>query len=302
MTTPSRISERFWNRPEPAELEYRRESINIDDLILKSHTEREILTNLCGIKTVFDGGAGWGRFSVMLAKMGLEVTHFDISQAMIDKAKEIAAHEGVFDKITFITGSLDDLTRFTDKQFDMVLSFDSPISYTYPNHGEVIKNLMRICRKRMIISVYNRAGGGMLHIFNPQRGQAYLADTNTEPKKIGGDFIPNFNLAARLLETGLFEDSAETVSAHEQGKLTWPISYSFTADELLSVLYKNGAKSVNLAGPGALLRSIPREVLMNIISNEETKAEFLDFCYKYDSQPHCEGMGMTNILANVILN
>ena len=30
---------------------------------------------------------------------------------------------------------------FSDKKFDMVLSFDTPISYTYPYHEEVIKNL-----------------------------------------------------------------------------------------------------------------------------------------------------------------
>lgn len=63
-----------------------------------------------GIKTVFDGGAGCGRFSILLAKHGCEVTHFDISQPMINKAKELAEKEGVLDKIIFVKGALEDLS------------------------------------------------------------------------------------------------------------------------------------------------------------------------------------------------
>lgn len=34
-------------------------------------------------------------------------------------------------------------------------------------------------------------------------------------------------------------------------------------------------------------------------NDEKAKFEFLDFCYAHDSQSNCEGMGMTNIIANV---
>lgn len=105
-----KISERLWNRPEKGELESRREETFIDDIIQKSHIEKELLSHLDGIKTVFDGGAGCGRFSILLAKKGCAVTHFDISQPMIDKAKELAAKAGVLDKITFVKGALEDLT------------------------------------------------------------------------------------------------------------------------------------------------------------------------------------------------
>ena len=63
----------------------------IDDIVQKSHIEKEILSHLDGIETAFDGGAGSGRFSILLAEQGIKVTHFDISQPMIDKAKELAA-------------------------------------------------------------------------------------------------------------------------------------------------------------------------------------------------------------------
>jgi len=58
--------------------------------------------------------------------------------------------------MTFIHGALEDLSAFGDNQFDMAMSFDAPISYTYPNHETVIGNLARISSKRLVVSVYSR--------------------------------------------------------------------------------------------------------------------------------------------------
>ncbi|MHB1483814.1 MAG: hypothetical protein ACYCYI_04035 [Saccharofermentanales bacterium] len=63
MSISSEISSNFWNLSNMAAVELSREESNYDDLILKYHTEKEILSNLNGVKTVFDGGAGYGRFS-----------------------------------------------------------------------------------------------------------------------------------------------------------------------------------------------------------------------------------------------
>jgi len=79
---------------------------------------------------VFDGGGGSGRFSILLAKQGCKVTHFDISQPMLDKVAELANMTGVAENITFVKGGLEDLSTFNDQSFDMVMSFDAPISCT----------------------------------------------------------------------------------------------------------------------------------------------------------------------------
>ena len=83
------------------------------------------------------------------------------------------------------------------------------------------------------------------------------------------------------------------------GKMTanWPVSYSFMPDELVYILESTGAKGIKLSGPGALSRSIPGEVLSNIMRDEGLKQEFLDFCYWYDSRPWCVGMGKDNLVA-----
>ena len=101
-----KISERLWNKLEKGEPEAEREVTFIDDIVQKSHIEKELILMPDDIETVFDGGAGSGRFSVMLAKHGKKVTHFDISQPMIDKAKEIAEKEGVLENMIFVKGAL----------------------------------------------------------------------------------------------------------------------------------------------------------------------------------------------------
>ncbi|MDR0474596.1 MAG: hypothetical protein LBH43_13105 [Treponema sp.] len=69
MEKSEEISSKFWNLPQKPEEELNRETTFIDDIIQKAHIEKEILSSLDGIKTVFDGGAGYGRFSILLAKI-----------------------------------------------------------------------------------------------------------------------------------------------------------------------------------------------------------------------------------------
>ena len=178
-----KISERMWNLPDKGELEAQREQSFIDDIVQKAHIEKELLQNLDGISTAFDGGAGSGRFSILLAKMGIHVTHFDISQPMIDKARKLAEAEGVLEKIAFIKGALEDLSDYVDRSFDLVLSFDAPISYTYPKQEEVIRNLVRIARKRIMISVSSRLGA-LPYLANPLQKHQFILDKNSSDRWI----------------------------------------------------------------------------------------------------------------------
>ena len=282
-----KISERLWNMPDKGELESHCEETFIDDIIQKSHIEKELLANLDGIKTVFDGGAGCGRFSILLAKQGCEVTHFDISQPMIDKAKELAEREGVLDKITFVKGALEDLKDFKDKSFDMVISFDAPVSYTYPNQEQVISELVRICRKRIMVSVSSRLGC-LPYLSNPVQKNQFILDENCND-----GFV-------RLWADGLM-GGREEIAEYENGGSPWCITYTFMPDELKGILGRYGVKDIRLAGPGAYARTLPNEILVKIMNNLKQREDFLDFCYLYDSNPYVCGMGKDNLLAIGIL-
>ncbi len=300
-----KISERLWNLPDKGELESRREETFIDDIVQKSHIEKELLANLEGIETVFDGGAGCGRFSILLAKHGCNVTHFDISQPMIDKAKALAEKEGVLDKMTFVKGALEDLKAFNDKSFDMVVSFDAPVSYTYPNHEQVIGELVRICRKRIMLSVSSRLGY-LPYLANPIQKNQFILDENCGDPFVQwcvenkDNAVKSFhfdkNTVIKLCSDGLMGGENE-IAEYENGGTPWCITYTFMPDELENILKRFGVKNIKLAGPGAYARTIPNELLVKIMNDPGERADFLDFCHRYDSNPFVCGMGKDNLFA-----
>lgn len=301
-----KISERMWNQPDKGELEAEREQTFIDDIVQKSHIEKEILSHLDGIETAFDGGAGCGRFSILLAKQGIKVTHFDISEPMIDKAKELAEKAGVIDNMTFVKGALEDLSAYADKSFDLVMSFDAPISYTYPNQEKVIGELVRIAGKRIMISVSSRLGS-LPYLANPIQKNQFILDANSKDSWVQWclqsreQMIEGFSFDKEKLmkacESGLMGDVEETKEAYDRGEAPWVITYHFMPDELENILKRYGIKDIEMAGPGAFARTIPNEILVKIMNDPEQKEEFLRFCHIYDSSPYVCGMGKDNLFA-----
>ena len=301
-----KITERMWNLPDKGEREAEREQTFIDDIVQKAHIERELLQSLDGVETAFDGGAGCGRFSILLAKQGVHVTHFDISQPMIDKAKKIAEREGVSDRIIFVKGALEDLSAYADASFDLVMSFDAPISYTYPNQEKVISELVRIAKKRIMISVSSRLGS-LPYLANPIQKNQFILDKESKDSWVQWclssreQMIDGFSFQKssmlKAYETGLMGDMEETKKAYEQGETPWCITDHFMPQELEGILKKNGVRNISLAGPGAFARTIPNEILVKIMNDPKQRGDFLEFCHTYDSNPFVCGMGKDNLFA-----
>ena len=306
MNYSTKISERMWNQSDKGELEAAREQTFIDDIVQKSHIEKELLQSLDGIETAFDGGAGSGRFSILLAKHGVKVTHFDISQPMIDKAREIAEREGVIDNITFVKGELEDLSAYADKSFDLVMSFDAPISYTYPNQEKVIGELVRICRKRILISVSSRLGS-LPYLANPLQKNQFILDKDSKDEWVQWcisareQMIEGFSFnkenVLKAYGTGFLGDIEEAKTAYDRGEAPWCITYHFTPKELEDILKGCGVKNITLAGPGAFARTIPNEILVKIMNDPKQREDFLEVCHMYDSNPYVCGMGKDNLFA-----
>ena len=196
---------------------------------------------------------------------------------MIDKAKELAEKEGVLDKITFVKGALEDLKCFRDKSLDLVMSFDAPISYTYPNQESVISELVRIGKKRIIISVSSRMGY-LPYLANPIQKNQFILDENCEDpfvrwcisnkaNAIDSFYFDKGNIE-KLWADGLMGGESE-IDEYKSGGTPWCITYTFMPDELL----------------------------VKIMNDPKWRHEFLDFCHKYDSNPYVCGMGKDNLLA-----
>lgn len=298
-----KISSRLWNQPDKGELESHREETFIDDIIQKKHIERELLANLDGIETVFDGGAGCGRFSILLAQKGCRVTHFDISRPMLDKARELAQAAGVEQNITFVQGALEDLSAYSDRAFDLVMSFDAPISYTWPNQEAVIGELVRIAGKKVMFSVSSRLGY-LPYLSNPIQKNPFILDADSpDPwvqQLLAGrqhaidSFVLNKQAVEDFWESGLM-GGEEEVAAYEKGGTPWCITYTFLPDELQSLLEKQGVQNIRMAGPGAYARTVPGEILAKIMHEPQSRKDFLEICYKFDSSPYVCGMGKDNL-------
>ena len=231
-----KISERMWNQPDKGELEAEREQTFIDDIVQKSHIEKELLAHLDGVET----------------------------------------------------------------------AFDAPISYTYPNQEKVISELVRIARKRIMISVSSRLGS-LPYLSNPIQKNQFILDENSKDgwvqwciqareQMIDGFSFKKDNLM-EAFETGLMCDVEETKQAYERGETPWVITYHFMPDELEYILKRNGVKDIVMAGPGAFARTIPNEILVKIMNDPEQKEGFLEFCHMYDSNPYVCGMGKDNLFA-----
>lgn len=304
------IADRFWNLSHKGEEEDRRETLFMDDIILKAHLDREIESRLDGVRTVLDAGAGTGRFTIPLALRGLTVTHLDISLSMLKKAKEKAAKAGLSDNITFVHGRLGDLGSYEDGLFDLVISCDAPISYAYPNHVRVIKELARISAKSIVLSVSSRLGA-LPYLFNPLQKKQYIIDENSDDPLVRfylnkgesqmADWEPDFSLAKYAYEYGLFESPESINEAFENGETPWPIDYHFLPEELTTVLQQIGIKDIRLSGPGAFSRSIPNTILKKLLLSSDHRKRFLDLCYKLDSQPTVCGFGKDNLVASGLI-
>jgi hypothetical protein len=225
---------------------------------------------------------------------------------MIDKAKEIAEREGVTDNITFVKGKLEDLSAYADKSFDLVMSFDAPISYTYPNQEKVIEELVRICKKRILISVSSRLGS-LPYLANPLQKNQFILDKdskdawvqwciNAREQMIEGFSFDKDNFL-KAYETGFLGDIEETKAAYDRGEVPWCITYHFMPQGLEEILKGYGVKNITLAGPGAFARTIPNEILVKIMNDPKQKEDFLEVCHMYDSNPHVCGMGKDNLFA-----
>jgi len=110
-----------WNRI--SEDYQRRSKIGTEDIHYGEfiHGERELqLVGDVKGKRVLEIGCGGGQNSIVLAKKGAMVSGIDFSRNQIAYAKWLAKEERV--KVDFHVGDMQNLTRFPDSTFDLVIT------------------------------------------------------------------------------------------------------------------------------------------------------------------------------------
>ena len=104
--------------------------------------DREVLEIACGT----------GRFTVMLAERGADITGLDISGPMLGQGREKAIAAGVDDQVEFMRGDAARLP-FPDDSFDVVFAMrffhlaDTPAAY--------LSEMRRVARDRVFFDTFN---------------------------------------------------------------------------------------------------------------------------------------------------
>jgi ubiquinone/menaquinone biosynthesis C-methylase UbiE len=110
---------------------------------------------------VLDVGAGPGRFTLELARLGCDVVVADISPAQLDLNRErLRAAELEARVVERVVADVVDLTRWDDDRFDACVCFGGPLSYVVDRADEALAELVRVTRPggHVLLSVMSLAG------------------------------------------------------------------------------------------------------------------------------------------------
>lgn len=94
---------------------------------------------------VLEIGAGPGRFTIELARLGARVVVTDLSEVQLDLNAVHVAESGCEGSVEdrFIL-DLRDLSRFDDDEFDLVLAYGGPLSYVFEDATEALRGCLRV--------------------------------------------------------------------------------------------------------------------------------------------------------------
>lgn len=108
---------------------------------------------------VLDAGAGPGRFTLELARLGASVVAGDISSRQLElHAERTATVEGSIEARELL--DVRDLGRFDDESFDAVVCYGGPLSYVVEEADTAFAELLRVTRRqgRVLVSVMSLLG------------------------------------------------------------------------------------------------------------------------------------------------
>lgn len=169
---------------------------------------------------VLEVGAGPGRFTLELARLGARIRVADISPRQLELHRERTAE--VEDAIEARdVADVVDLSRYADGEFDCAVCIGGPISYVRERADDAVAELLRVTRPggHVVLSVMSNVGA--LFAFLPL---------------VVDDFVPRYGLdaARHVFETG--ELDGDVNDGHHMQLYRWR--------DLRALLERHGAEIV----------------------------------------------------------
>jgi ubiquinone/menaquinone biosynthesis C-methylase UbiE len=116
---------------------------------------------------VLDVGAGPGRFTLELARMGCDVVVADLSPGQLEDNRRRLVEAGLEERVVErVRADVTDLSRWSDESFDAAVCYGGPLSYVLDDAGRGVAELVRVVkpRRHVLVSVMSLVGT-LVHYF-----------------------------------------------------------------------------------------------------------------------------------------
>ncbi|MWG35457.1 methyltransferase domain-containing protein [Halomarina oriensis] len=143
-----------WYQADEVAEEYDDKRFSRGGRLIDDREKRAVLDALSPLddKRVLEIACGTGRFTVMLAERGADITGLDISEEMLQQGREKAKRAGVADHLQFMRGDAARLP-FPDDYFDAVFAMrffhlaDTPASF--------LSEMCRVSKDQVFFDTFN---------------------------------------------------------------------------------------------------------------------------------------------------
>jgi ubiquinone/menaquinone biosynthesis C-methylase UbiE len=207
------------------------------EFLVNLHYIKQYLPNN-GHGRILDNGAGPGKYSIELAKLGYHITLTDLTPRLVELAKEKVAERNLDHKsIECLVADARNLSVFSDNQFDASLML-GPMYHlqTEEDRDNAIAELFRVTKKNGLVFV-----AFMSRI-------RHLTTSILYPNA----WKPNHTSEGILefLETGVFNHS-------DEGRFTG--AYYFNIEDIEPYMEEHGFRNVKLIASGSIAGSMNPE-------------------------------------------
>jgi ubiquinone/menaquinone biosynthesis C-methylase UbiE len=110
---------------------------------------------------VLEIGAGPGRFTIELARIGADITVADLSPGQLELNRQRIAAEGLADRVVeSVVADVVDLGRWSNDTFDATVCFGGPLSYILDGAERAVAELVRVTKPggHVLVSVMSLVG------------------------------------------------------------------------------------------------------------------------------------------------